>query len=54
MNKYNYCINAFKNGVPIQISGSIEAENIKDIIRKLVDENKIDDSGYEFLELRKG
>ena len=52
MYKYDYVVNTFKNGEPVLIQGSIEAESESDAIKALVSSGVVYPNGYEFLELK--
>lgn len=49
--KYNYCVNTFKDGMPVQLFGHIDAESKEDAVKKLIDDGIVWSRGYEFLEL---
>lgn len=51
MNKYYYCVNTFQNDKPVQIDGYVFAESEEGAIQALIDEEVINPSSYEFLEL---
>ena len=54
MAKYQYTVNTFMtaNGLePLQLSGTVEADSVDDVINKLVSEGIVYERGFEFLDI---
>lgn len=46
---YYYCVNTFRDGRPLQVEGTVMADDEAEAIDKLIEEGVVYKDGYEFL-----
>lgn len=46
---YYYCVNTFRDGKPLQVEGTVMADDETCAINKLIEEGVVYKDGYEFL-----